>query len=64
MNNYIEYKKVKFSAINFRGRANVKYFIQTQLLRFCKDTANVSSFPLSNQHKFSPCKEEDTNTVY
>ena len=43
---YIEYKKVKFTAINFRGRTNVKYFIQTQVLRFCKDTVKVSSLPL------------------
>ena len=34
-------------AINFRGRANVKYFMQTQLLRFYKDLAKVSSLPLS-----------------
>ena len=33
-------------AINFRGRANVKYFMQTQLLRFYKDTTKVSSLPL------------------
>ena len=33
-------------AINFRGRTNVKYFMQTQLLRFCKDTTKVSSLPL------------------
>ena len=32
---YIEYKKVKFKAIGFRGRINVKYFMQTQILRFC-----------------------------
>ena len=43
---YIEYKKVKFTAINFRGRTNVKYFMQTQLLRFCKDTAKVYPLPL------------------
>ena len=30
---------------NFRGRTNVKHFMQTQFLRFCKDTA-VSSLPL------------------
>ena len=41
---YIEYKKVKFTAINFRGQTNVKYFMQTQLLRFCKD----SVLPLLN----------------
>ena len=29
---YIEYKKVKFTAINFCGRTNVKYFMQTQVL--------------------------------
>ena len=33
-------------AINFRGRTNVKYCIQTQLLAFYKDTAKVSSLPL------------------
>ena len=43
---YIEYKKIKFTAINFGGRTNVKYFLQTQLLRFCKDTAKVSSLPM------------------
>ena len=42
---YIEYKKVKFKAIGFRGRINVKYFMQTQILRFCKDTAELSSRP-------------------
>ena len=42
----IEYKKVKFMAINFRGRINVKYFMQTQLLRFYKDTTKVSSLSL------------------
>ena len=26
---YIEYKKVKFTAINFHGRTNTKYFKQT-----------------------------------
>ena len=43
---YIEYKKVKFMAINFRDRTNVKYFMPTQLLRFCKDTAKISSLLL------------------
>ena len=43
---YIEKKvKVKFTAINFRGRNNVKYFMQTHFSRFCKDNAKVSSFP-------------------
>ena len=32
--------------INFRGRTSVKYFMQTQLLQFCKDTVKVFSFPL------------------
>ena len=32
--------------INFRGRNNAKYFMQTQLLRLCKNTAKVSSLPL------------------
>ena len=43
---YIEYKKVKFMTINFRGRANAKYIIQTHVLRFYKATAKVSSLPL------------------
>ena len=43
---YIEFKKVKFTAINFRGRTtNVKYFIQTQLLGFCEDNVKISSLP-------------------
>ena len=33
-------------AINFRGRADVKYFMQTQHLRFYEDAAKVSSLPL------------------
>ena len=33
-------------AINFRSQTNVKYFMQTQLLRFYKDTTKVSSLPL------------------
>ena len=43
---YIQFKKVKFTAINFRGQTNVKHFRQTQLLRFSEDTAKVSSLPL------------------
>ena len=43
---YIEYKKVKFTAINFLGRISLKYFMQIQLLRFCKVTTKVSSLPL------------------
>ena len=43
---YIEYKKVKFTAMNFRGRTNVKYFMQTQVLRLCKDSVKVSFLPL------------------
>ena len=38
---YIEYKNAKFAGINFRGQTNVKYFMQTQLFQFCKDTAKV-----------------------
>ena len=33
-------------AINFRGRTNVKYFMQTQPLPFYKDNVKVSSLPL------------------
>ena len=35
----MEYKIAKYMEINFRGQTNVKYFMQKQLLRFCKDTA-------------------------
>ena len=59
---YIEYKKVKFTAINFRGRTNPKYFMQTQVLRFCKDIAKVSSLPLAKittkSTHFLPAKEK------
>ena len=58
---YIEYKNVKFTAIKFSGRANVKYFMQTQLLRFCKDIAKVSSLPLleitTKSKHFLPAKK-------
>ena len=59
---YIEYKNTKFRGINFHGRSNVKYFIQTQLLRFCKITSKVPSFPLlkittKSTHLF-PVKKE------
>ena len=52
---YTEYKKVKFAAINFCGRTNLKYFAQTQVLRFCKDTAKVSSFLLLKVTTKSTC---------
>ena len=59
---YIEYKKVKFTAINFRGRTNVKYFMQAQVLRFYRDTAKVSSFPLlkitTKSTHFLPAKKK------
>ena len=32
--------------ISFRGRANVKYFMQTKVLRFYQDTAKDFSLPL------------------
>ena len=40
----IEYKKVKITAINFCGRNNVKYFIQTQVLRLFKITTKSTHF--------------------
>ena len=60
---YIEYKNAKFTWINFRGQTNVRYFIQTQLLRFCKDTTKVSSLPLSkittkSNYHFLPAKKK------
>ena len=49
-------------AINFRGRANVKYFMQTQLLRIYKDTTKVSSLPLlkitTKSTHFLPAKKK------
>ena len=55
-------------AINFRGRINVKYFMQTQFLQFFKNNAKVSSLKITTKNNyyintFSPCEEEDTNTV-
>ena len=41
---YIEHKKVKFTAINFRGRNNVKYFMQTQVLQLLKITTKSTHF--------------------
>ena len=59
---YMEYKNAKLTEISFRGRNNVKYFMQTQLLRFCKDTAKVSSLPLlkvtTKSTHFLPVKKE------
>ena len=53
---------VNLTQINFCGRTNVKYFMQTQLLRFCKDTAKVSSLPLlkvtTKSTHFLPVKKE------
>ena len=43
---YIKYKKVKFMATNFFHLTNIKYFMETQLLRFCKVTTKVSSLLL------------------
>ena len=59
---YIEYKKVKFTAINFLGRISLKYFMQIQLLRFCKVTTKVSSLPLlkitTKSTHFLPAKKK------
>ena len=58
---YIEYKNTKFTGVNFRGQTNVKYFMQTQLLQFCKDALKVSSLPLvkitTKSTHFCPGKE-------
>ena len=52
----------KFMAITFRCRADVKYFMQTQLLRFYEDTAKVSSLPwfkiTTKSTHFLPAKKE------
>ena len=59
---YIGYKNEKFTGVNFRRRTNVKYFMQTQLLRFCQDTAKVSPLPLlkttTKSPNFSPAKKK------
>ena len=43
---YIKLKNAEFTGINSRGRTNIKYFMQTELLRLCKDTAKASSLLL------------------
>ena len=56
---YVEYKNVKFTGINFRGRTIV--LKQTQLLRFSKNSAKVSSQPLLRITKsthFHPAKKK------
>ena len=59
---YVEYKRVKFIAINFRGGINGKYFMQSHVLRFCKDSAKVSSLPLlkkpTKSTNFLPAKKK------
>ena len=59
---YIEYVNAKFKETDFRGRNNVKYFMQTQLLRFCKDTAKISSLHLlkatAKSTHFLPAKKK------
>ena len=37
-------------AINFRDRANVKYFMQTQVLQFYEESATVSSSLVKNNY--------------
>ena len=47
--------------INFRGRVNVKYFMQTQLLQFQKDTTSFFSSLLKTTTKsthFLPAKKK------
>ena len=41
---YVENKKVKFTVMNFRGRNNVKYFMQTQVLRLLKINTKSTHF--------------------
>ena len=50
------------TATNFSGRTSIKYFfMQTQLLRFCKDTAKDCSLPLleitTKSNHFLPAKK-------
>ena len=49
--------------INFRGRVNVKYFVQTQLLQFYKDTPKGFSLPLlkisTKSTHFLPAKKTE-----
>ena len=64
MNNFLAIKEfcAKFTGINFLGRTNIKYLMQTQLLRFCKNTAKVSSLPLlritTKSTHFLPAKKK------
>ena len=59
---YIGYKNARFTEINFRGRTNVKYFMQTQLLQLFKNTTEVSSLPLlkitTKSTHFLPAKKK------
>ena len=60
---HIEYKSAKFTEINFRGPANVKYFMRTQLSQYFEDTAKVSSLPLlktnaKSTFQFLPAKKK------
>ena len=41
-------RKYKNHGNKFFGRTNFKYFMQTDLLQFCKDTVKASSRPLLN----------------
>ena len=61
-------------AVNFRGRTNVKYSMQTQVLQFYKDTTKVFSLPLlkltTKSTHFFPAKkipilwiEPETNKI-
>ena len=55
-------KKKKFTAINFRGQTNVKYFMKIQALKFCKDTLKVPFLPLlkitTKSTHFLPAKKK------
>ena len=59
---YIKLKNAEFTGINFRGRTNIKYFMQTELLRLCKDTAKVSTLFLlkitTKSTYFPPAKKK------
>ena len=62
MNNFLAILELNAFSIECNGRNNVRYFMQTQLLQFCKNTAKVSSLPLlkttTKSTHFLPAKRE------
>ena len=63
---YIEYKNIKFTPINFRGRTNVKLVYASTAFVILKSCKSFFHSLVKNNYQintFSPCEEKDTNTV-